>query len=132
MIHLTLDHLLSLHEFATGQRPAAERVVNAQALGYCVLRPQEEREGREVYPTLGGKAAAIAQAIVCTQPFLDGNRRTAWMTCRTFLLLNGYRLTDVPQEISRLLARVKSGEIAHDELRGWIDARLKTVHTTPE
>ena len=124
MTHLTLDQLLLLHEVATGRRPAAERVVNARALGYCALRPLQERDGREVFATPAAKAAALLQAIVVTQPFADGNRRTAWVASRTFLLLNGYRLSARPEEVSSLLDRIKRGEVAHSQLREWIDVRL--------
>ena len=132
MIHLTLDQLLALHELATNRRPADERVVNARALGYCALRPQEAREGREVYPAPAAKAAALLQAIIVTQPFVDGNQRTAWVACRTFLLLNGYRLTGVPAEVSKLLPRVKSGEVAHAQLQEWIGTRMEPSEETPD
>lgn len=131
MNHLTLDHLLALHDLATDRRPADERVVNARALGYCVLRPQEAREGREVFLAPAAKGAALLQAIVATQPFVDGNQRTAWVACRTFLLMNGYRLAGVPDEVSKLLRRVKSGEVVHAGLQEWIEARMEPIEETP-
>lgn len=127
MIHLTLDQLLLLHEIATGRRPAVSRVANARALGYCVLRPQQEQGGLEAFDTPAAKAAALLQAIIVTQPFADGNRRTAWVASRTLLHLNGYRLTGKPQEISSLLDRVKRGEATFAELRDWINARLEPI-----
>ncbi len=125
MTHLTLDQLLLLHEVATGRRPAVARVVNARALGYCALRPRQERNGLEVFATPAAKAAALLQAIIVTQPFTDGNRRTAWVAMRTFLLLNGSRLSARPEEVSHFLDRIKNGEATHSELRDWIEAKIE-------
>lgn len=127
MIYLTLDQLLTLHEIVVGPGPVERRLADPRALGYCVLRPQDRLEGIEMFATPAAKAAALLQAIVATQPFVDGNRRTAWAACRTFLLLNGHGLLAEPEEVSKLLARVRRGEAGHPELRDWIDARLEAA-----
>src|SRR4051812_28810146 len=37
-------------------------------------------------------AAAYAFGIARNHPFVDGNKRTAWVLARSFLMLNGYEL----------------------------------------
>ena len=71
--------------------------------------------------------ASLLEALIVTQPFVDGNRRTAWVAVRTFLILNGYTLTASPNEVVRLLGRLRSGEADQAEARDWIDARMKTA-----
>ena len=47
-------------------------------------------------------AAAMAYGIARNHAFIDGNKRTAYVVCRTFLILNGFDLTaelvsDIPR-----------------------------------
>jgi death-on-curing protein len=38
---------------------------------------------------LAGQAAALANGIALSHPFIDGNKRAAWAACTAFLSLNG-------------------------------------------
>jgi death-on-curing protein len=40
------------------------------------------------------QAAALTNGIALNHPFLDGNKRSAWITCITFLELNGLPLPE--------------------------------------
>lgn len=57
-----------------------------------VHRPTAEMHGQQVYPDLIGKAAALLQALAINHPLIDGNKRTAWLACVTFLALHGIQL----------------------------------------
>ncbi len=67
------------------------------------------------------KAAVLAHGIAERQVFFDGNKRTAWVALRTFLLLNGYRIQAPTRERyewmialsdSNLLDTARIGELA--------------------
>ena len=45
--------------------------------------------GYEKYPTVWDKAVCLLRRLASTQGFVDGNKRTAWTACETFLGLNG-------------------------------------------
>jgi death-on-curing protein len=40
------------------------------------------------------QAAALCNGIALNHPFIDGNKRSAWAACVTFLWLNGHPLPD--------------------------------------
>lgn len=83
MNYLSLDQVVSLHERVTGERPGTARVSNPEGLAYCVMRPQADEEGHDLFPTLEEKTAALLESMIRLQPFIDGNRRTAWAgTCQ--------------------------------------------------
>lgn len=58
-------------------------------LASAVFRPQSGFGGEEVYPDIWLKAAALAEGIARNHPFIEGNKRTAWISARFFLALNG-------------------------------------------
>ena len=73
-------------------------------------------------------AAALADGIAVNPPFLDGNKRSAWVACVAFLWLNGHRL---PDEALGALADHLIAQHEHTDrsqadalLADWLGARL--------
>lgn len=50
---------------------------------------KQEVFGKELYPTVAEKAAALVRGIIADHPFVDGNKRTGMMAALVFLNLNG-------------------------------------------
>ena len=69
-------------------------------------------------------AAAYSYGIAKNHGFVDGNKRTAWVTARLFLADNGRRLEFDPIDAIRTMERVAAGRIPEDELAGWFRAHL--------
>ncbi|QJU60012.1 type II toxin-antitoxin system death-on-curing family toxin [Sphingomonas sp. AP4-R1] len=71
-------------------------------------------------------AAAYAYGVAYFHPFVDGNKRTAWVLPRLFLVLNGHRLVfDAADAIKTVLA-LAAGELAEDELADWFRTHIVT------
>ena len=69
-------------------------------------------------------AAAYAFGIARNHPFADGNKRTAWVLARLFLVLNGITIRfDKAEAIDTVLA-LAVGELSEDELADWFRKRL--------
>jgi death on curing protein len=65
-------------------------------------------------------AAAYAFGIVRNHPFVDGNKRTGFLTAALFLELNGFRfVASEPDVIVRTLALAAS-EIDEAEFAAWL------------
>jgi death-on-curing family protein len=58
----------------------------------AVYRPQASFGGRDLYPDLWSKAAALGHSIILNHPFVDGNKRVGFEAMRLMLRLNGYDL----------------------------------------
>lgn len=61
-----------------------------------VGRPMSGFGDYETFPDVWLKAAAYAHGLASTQYFMDGNKRTAWITANMFLAGNGYPLPSMP------------------------------------
>ena len=70
-------------------------------------------------PDAADLAAAYAYGIAMNHGFLDGNKRTAWVTARLFLADNGRRLEFDPADAIRTMERVAAGRIGEAELAAW-------------
>jgi len=90
--HLDLDDLLRLiREMGVGP------VRDIGLLAGCAQRPQTSAFGRDAYPDLPTKAAALLHSIARTHPLVDGNKRLAWLATVVLLDINGWT-TDLDDE----------------------------------
>lgn len=74
--------------------------------------------------TLPALAASLAHGIVKNHPFVDGNKRTAWVLCRTFLILNKMDITASQAEKADVVVRLASDELSEEEFIDWLSVRL--------
>ena len=74
-------------------------------------------------------AAAYAFGIARNHPFVDGDKRAAFMAIGLFLGRNGYRLQADKAEAARTMFEVASGQVSEDELASWIRAHMTTDRT---
>ena len=69
-------------------------------------------------------AAAYAFGVARNHPFIDGNKRTAWVLARLFLRLNGAMMTFAPEEAIRTFLALAAGNLSEEELADWFRGRL--------
>jgi death-on-curing protein len=74
---------------------------------------------------LAALAAAYAFGIARNHPFVDGNKRTAWVLARLFLALNGAELHFAPEDAIRAMVALAGGEVGEEELAEWFRERVE-------
>jgi death-on-curing protein len=90
MLYLTLDELLHVAERTLG---AAFEVRDHGLLESALARPRTAVFGRDAYPTLDDKAAALLHSVTRNHGLVDGNKRLGLAALIAFYGLNGRRLT---------------------------------------
>lgn len=76
-------------------------------------------------PDLAALAAAYGFGLARNHPFIDGNKRTAFIVMELFLALNGQELiADDPSCIVTIL-KLAEGNLTETELADWIRANIK-------
>jgi death-on-curing protein len=128
--YLTVPEVIALHELImieTGWEIAPLR--SHGLLESAVLRPQNlaHYEGAD----LADQAASLGIGISQNQPFLDGNKRTAYVVMNTFLERNGFTVDAPPLQIAEHLVRVAEQSGNRDEasadFAAWIRERLRPI-----
>jgi death-on-curing protein len=69
-------------------------------------------------------AAAYAFGIARNHPFVDGNKRAAFMVMMTFLRKNGFAFAPAPAQSTVAIMGLAAGEIAEEGLARWIRDNL--------
>jgi death on curing protein len=70
-------------------------------------------------------AAAYARGIARNHPFVDGNKRTAWVIARLFLMANGIELNFDKTDAIRTMFMLAAGEVSEDDLAEWFRERIR-------
>lgn len=73
-------------------------------------RPRSTVFGKDAYPTLALKAAALLHSLAKSHPLVDGNKRLAWLATTVFLELNGHGTALDDEAAFRLVWDVAAGD----------------------
>ncbi|MFB8218909.1 type II toxin-antitoxin system death-on-curing family toxin [Streptomyces anulatus] len=112
-LYLSSEDILVIAEHACDDMQIVLR--DAGLLESAAHRPSAAMFGEEAYPDLIDKAAALLQSLAVNRPLFDGNKRTAWLSCVTFLAMNGVDLRPDIDAAERLVIDVATGET--DEIK---------------
>jgi death-on-curing protein len=110
--YLSLEDLLDLIQ-ALGAGP----VRDLGLLDSACHRPQATFFGREAYPTLASKAAALMHTLACNHPLVDGNKRLALLATVVFIRINGHGLDLTDDEAFNLTVSVAAGQVDADGIQ---------------
>ena len=108
MIFLTLPELLYVAERTLG--PGVE-VRDYGLLEAALARPQATAFGKDAYPGMDRKAAALLHSVARNHALVDGNKRLALAAVIAFYGLNGRRLTLTNDEAYDLVIGVAAGQL---------------------
>ena len=88
-----------------------DQVVDMDRLAQAVAEPMRIDEGREVYPSIVPKAAALMLTILWLRPFSNSNARIALLAGTVLLNRNGLDLQGDNDELTALVAVAATGEL---------------------
>lgn len=76
-------------------------------------------------PGMGELAALYAIAITRNHPFVDGNKRTAYVGLETFLRINGLVFPARDVECVVMMLRLAADDITDDDFTAWVREHAK-------
>jgi death on curing protein len=114
--YLTAVEVLAIHADQIERYGGVPGVRDLGLLEAALYRPQTG-----YYTGLIEEAAALWESLSQNHPFLDGNKRTAFATTYTFLMINGARLTADATEVGDFLSGLyDSNRFRFEELVPWL------------
>jgi len=112
--YLDVDDLVDLARALLGDPPP---IRDPGLLGSAAARPRTTVLGRDAYPDLLTKSAALLQSIVGNHALIDGNKRLAWLATAVFLELNGVSASGADNDdVYRLVMAVASDSPSLDDI----------------
>lgn len=109
---------LAIHEEQIAEHGGAEGLRDRGLLESALARPRNAW-GHGVQD-LCVLASALGHGIARNHPFVDGNKRTAFVAVETFLILNGLDLTATDAESVVAMLDLAAGEMSEAEFAAWL------------
>ena len=131
MRYLTAEEVILIHERILEKFGGAGGFRDWKLLDSAVQRPSAVFGGKELYPDLFAKAAALGHSLVLNHPFVDGNKRTAWEAMHTFVEENGYSLRAEPDEIVELMLRIEDKSLGVGQIAEWLKEHSRKQDSSP-
>ncbi|WP_431273884.1 type II toxin-antitoxin system death-on-curing family toxin [Variovorax ureilyticus] len=121
-IWLSMRTIQAAHDEQLAEHGGPGGLRDEGLLASALARPQH----RALYesPDAAALAASYAFAIARNHPFVDGNKRTAFVALELFLDLNGYGLDASDEDCVFAMLGLAAGQMDEDALAEWIRIRL--------
>lgn len=101
----------------------AEGIRDEGALDSALMRPVNAWSyGGET--DMAKLAASYAFGLAKNHPFVDGNKRTAFVAFATFLKANGFNLVAPQPEAYRAMMALAAGEMSESDFAAWVSANM--------
>lgn len=125
-VWISIDLVEAVHERQIAEHGGGSGIRDKGMLESALARAQQlQAYGGEESVDIPALAAAYGYGIARNHAFVDGNKRTAYVVMRLFLLLNGWELVaGMPDRYTTMLA-LAAGELSEAELADWLRANSR-------
>ena len=116
--------LVLLHGESLATHGGREGMRDAGLLESALMRPQNivAYEDASNATDAAALAASYGVGIAKNHPFVDGNKRAAFLAVGLFLYLNGLRLHATQAEATVTMLAVAAGDISEADFAAWLRA----------
>ncbi|MGB9662578.1 MAG: type II toxin-antitoxin system death-on-curing family toxin [Moorellaceae bacterium] len=121
---ITPEVVERMHEVVIRATGGAPGVRDRSVLVSAVLNPLATFGGEDLYPGLLAKVAALLYGLARGHPFVDGNKRTAFLAAAVVLRKNGLRLSASDAEVVAFMEAVATGRLYLDDVLAWLERHI--------
>ena len=119
--YLTVEQVLEIHRDQIKQTGGSPGIIAMGALESALARP---RSG--YYDGLIEEATALLESLAANHPFLDGNKRVAFVATDLFLRLTGYSIYCDADEANRFIRNIlEDRQDRFNRVRNWLKAHVE-------
>lgn len=120
MNYISLDAVLAFYRRIVQTIGGSEKLLNRSGLESAIAQPRMTFGGKDLYPTVEEKAAALCFSLIQNHPFVDGNKRIGHAAMEMFLTSNGYGIDATVDIQEQIILGVASGEVSREQLVEWL------------
>jgi death-on-curing protein len=122
-IWLDATDVLAYHAEQIAEHGGSAGLRDRNLLESALARPQNLAAYDD--PTVFELAASYAAGLAKNHPFVDGNKRTAFVACVTFIELNGWQFTATEEATAVAFFDLAGSKMSEDELGRWLEANCR-------
>jgi len=127
MRYLTISEILQMYRFVMETSGGTFGVFSLDMLESSIAQPRATFGGKELYPTVVEKAAALGFSLIMNHPFVDGNKRIGHAAMEVFLVMNGYEIVASVGEQEGIVLHLAAGKIDRDAFVRWLKQHIKPL-----
>ena len=125
--YLSITKVLFVHDRAVKEFGGSFGIRDIGLVESAVARPQASFDGNDLYQSIYDKTAALLQSLLKNHPFVDGNKRTAWVSAVALLKMKGWQIIAKEDEVVEFMVRVANENLSVDEIAGWVKKNCKKL-----
>ncbi len=119
-IWITQHLALAIHERQLAEHGGGTGIRDRGMFESAMARPLQLHAYGGAAVDIPELAAAYAFGIARNHPFVDGNKRTAYVTCRTFMVINGWDMVGSLEARYAAFVSMASGEMDEEAFTDWL------------
>lgn len=116
--------VLAVHDRVLAEHGGSSGLRDDGLLESALARPQQLYAYGDPPPDLADLTATLAYGIARNHPFVDGNKRTAHMSYRMFLELNGAELVATQEDKYLSILALAEGKLKLEEFSAWLRSHI--------
>ncbi len=116
------DVVLIIHADLLQRYGGTPGLRDSKLLDSALAQPKMTFGGKYTHKTLFNKAAAYGFHVCKNHPFIDGNKRVAFVLMDIFLQKNGWEIASPEEETYRMMMDLASGKLSKVQLSSWLKA----------
>ncbi|MBD2347140.1 type II toxin-antitoxin system death-on-curing family toxin [Anabaena subtropica] len=124
---LSEEVIKAMHEEQLAEHGGLPGIRDRNLLLASLDRPKNLFAYGEPTPTIFNLAAAYAFAFAKNHAFVDGNKRIAFVSMATFLVLNGYFLEVPEDEVVLMIKRLSTDKETQESIADWVQENCTKI-----
>lgn len=122
---IDINEVEKIHYILIENFGGAKGIRDRGILESAINRPYQTFDGKELYPSPIDKAATIFESLISNHPFIDGNKRTAYVLMRLVLKESKMDINLTQDQKFDFVIKAAKGEFTYDQIRTWIKINLE-------
>ena len=123
MRYISVNEAKAIHEQQLALFGGTAGIIDEGKLESALFRPVNIANYNQS-ASLCDLAAALGYAIAINHPFIDGNKRTAFVVMAVFLEINGASLIASEVEVVEIMLGIATSKVTEEELSSWLKGNL--------
>lgn len=124
---LNIDDVYTIHQEIILKAGSIASVRDFSLLHSAIERPKATYGGKDMYPSIFAKAAALLHSLCMNHPFTDGNKRTSWISTKRFLKINNYYLKAGRKDAVSFMLSVDNDKLPLKDISSWLKIHSQTI-----
>ena len=127
MNYLNVAQVSAIHSEVIGQTGGLSGIRDKHLLESAIARPQAGFGDKELYADIFSKVAALGYSLICSHPFVDGNKRSGYVAMRLFLNINGYEIMASVEEKYKFVMEIAKNIRKEKSIAEWLEKNTQRI-----